>query len=403
MRNARSFAAAALLAATVAAPASVLAEPSLSANPSLPQYGQAVQFDLYGTSWPLYLPATRFTRVGNTITIDYEYATDGFGPGRPDFGYMPVAIGELPAGNYTVQARLFDINQPKAGPQVVTSSLAVRPPEAWGIYTVPANPLAFQAAEVMVRSAAYFDAKTLRSTVMNNVIRVDFDYDGSAPVVSGGSSPPGMTSFAAVKVAGLAPGNYRVEGWGRDARKGGNSERYFVRDVAIGTTVQVVEYYAETLDHYFITAMPEEVGYLDGSPNLGWKRSGQSFKAWLRAADAPPGAVPVCRFYASGPNSHFYTGDAAECDYLKSIEQKQRADAAAQGKSFTGWKFEAIGFYALVPQAGKCPGDTQPVYREYNNRAMQNDSNHRFNISQQLRAAMMMGWAEEGVAFCAPL
>jgi len=403
MRIAHTVGAAALLAVAVTAPSALKAAPQLSANPSVPEYGQAIQFDLWNTSWPVYLPATRFSRTGNTITIDYEYVTDGFGPGRPDFGYMPVAIGELPAGNYLVQARLFDINQPKAGPQVLSTTLAVRPPEAWGVYTVPAQPLAFQASEVMVRSAAYFDASTLRSTVMGNVIRVDFDYDGSAPVVSGGSSPPGMTSFASVKVAALAPGNYRVEGWGRDRSKTGNPERYFVRNVAIGTTVQIVEYYAESLDHYFITAWPDEVGFLDGSPALGWKRSGQSFKAWLRAVDAPPGAVPVCRFYASGPNSHFYTGDAAECEYLKSIEQQQRAEATARGKAFTGWKFETTAFYALVPQAGQCPGDTQPVYREYNNRAQQNDSNHRFNVSPQLRAAMMMGWAEEGVAFCAPL
>jgi hypothetical protein len=402
MRNMKAFAVAALLAAVAAAPAALEAAPALTANPSVPEYGQAVQFDLWNTPWPVYLPATRFTRSGNTITIDYEYATSGFGPGRPDFGYMPVAIGELPAGNYTVQARLFDINQPKAGPQVVSASLAVRPPEAWGVYSVPAQPLAFQASEVMVRSAAYFDASTLRSTIMGNVIRVDFDYDGSAPVISGMSAPPGMTSFAAVKVAGLAPGNYRLEGWGRE-RRGGNAERYFTRDIAIGSTVQIVEYYAESLDHYFITASPDEIGYLDSQPQLGWKRSGQSFKAWLRAADAPWGAVPVCRFYASGPNSHFYTGNASECDYLKSVEQKQRAEATAQGKSFTGWKFETLAFYALVPQAGSCPGDTQPVYRDYNNRAAQNDSNHRFTVSQQLRAAMTMGWAEEGVAFCAPL
>jgi hypothetical protein len=211
-----------------------------------------------------------------------------------------------------------------------------------------------------------------------------------------------MTSFASVKIAGLPPGNYGVEGWGRE-RKGGNPERYFSTQVAIGTTVQIVEYYAESLDHYFITAWPDEVAGLDASPQAGFKRTGQSFKAWLRAADAPYGAVPICRFYASGPNSHFYTGDAAECEGLKALEQKQRAEAASRGEPFRGWQYEAIAFYALVPQAGKCPGDTQPAYRDYNMRAQQNDSNHRFVVNSQLRAAMMMGWMEEGVAFCAPL
>ncbi len=254
----------------------------------------------------------------------------------------------------------------------------------------------------MVRSAAYFDATTLRSTLMGNVVRVDFDYDGSAPVVSGASAPPGMTSFASVKIAGLPPGSYSVEGWGRE-RNGGNPQRYFASQVAIGATVQIVEYYAESLDHYFMTAWPDEVAGLDASPQAGFKRTGQSFKAWLRADDAPYGAVPICRFYASGPNSHFYTGDAAECQGLKALEQKQRADAASRGEPFTGWQYEAIAFYGLVPLAGKCPGDTQPIYRDYNMRAQQNDSNHRFLFNPQLRAAMMMGWTEEGVAFCAPL
>jgi hypothetical protein len=401
MLLAKRLTAAAGIAAALAAPAAWGA-PQITANPSIPAYGQAVQFDLWNTSWPTYLPATRFSRTGNAITIDYEYVTDGFGPSRPDFGYMPVAIGELPAGNYTVQARLFDINQPKAGPQIVSATLAVRPPDAWGVYTVPAQPFAFQPAEVMVRSAAYFDATTMRSTVMGNTVRVDFDYDGSAPVISGQSGPPGMTSFASVKIAGLPPGNYSVEGWGRE-RNGGNPQRYFATQVAIGATVQIVEYYAESLDHYFMTAWPDEVAGLDASPQAGFKRTGQSFKAWLRADDAPYGAVPVCRFYASGPNSHFYTGDAAECQGLKALEQKQRADAAARGETFKGWQYEAIAFYALVPQAGKCPGDTQPIYRDYNMRAQQNDSNHRFLFNSQLRAAMMMGWTEEGVAFCAPL
>lgn len=402
MRFAMRFAAAAGIAAAMAAPLAAAMDAQLSANPGVPGYGQGVQFDLWNTPWPVYLPGTRYSRAGNTITIDYEYVTSGFGPGRPDFGYMPVAIGELPAGNYTVQARLFDINQPKAGPQVVTRSLAVLPPDAWGIYMVPAQPLAFQAAAVMVRSAAYFDPATLRASVLGTTIRVDFDYDGQAAVATGGDAPPGMTSFAAVKIAGLAPGNYRVEGWGRE-RRGQSPERYFVKDLSIGTTVPIVEYYAETTDHYFMSGFPDDVALLDGSPQLGWKRTGQQFKAWLRQAEAPWGAVPVCRFYASGPNSHFYSGNAAECQMLKSLEQKQRAEDSARGQAFQGWQFEAIAFYALVPRDGKCPGDTQPVYRAYNMRAQQNDSNHRYTVSQQMRAAMMAGWADEGVVFCAPL
>ena len=377
------------------------AAPRVAATPSIPAYGQSVNVAVSSSDWPVYLPATRYSRTGNTFTIDYEFLTDGFGPSRPDFGYLPITLGELAAGNYTIQARFFDIGRPNSAPQVVSTSLPVMPPDSWGIYTVPALPNAFEGLEAQVRSAAYFDAASMRAALSGNVIRVDFDYHGDKPV--GGPTPPGMTSFAAVKIAGLAPGAYRLEGWGRDLSVSGKApERYFTRDVMIGTLTTITEYYAPTLDHYFMSAWPDERATLDASPQMGFLRTSQSFKAWLRQADAAPGAGPVCRFYASGPNSHFYTGDAAECQYLKSLEQSQRADATARGKPFTGWQFEAIAFYALAPQAGKCPGDTQPVYRVYNMRSVQNDANHRFMVDPQQRAAMV-GWADEGVAFCSPL
>ena len=392
------FAATAFAAAACIAHA---AAPRVAATPSIPFYGQSVNVAVSSSDWPVYLPATRYWRTGNTFTIDYEYLTDGFGPSRPDFGYLPISLGELAAGNYTIQARFFDIGRPNSEPQVVSASLGVMPPDAWGIYTVPALPNAFDALEAMVRSAAYFNAGSMRASQSGNVIRVDFDYYGDKPV--GGPIPPGLTSFAAVKIAGLAPGSYRLEGWGRDLNASGSApERYFTRDVAIGTLTTITEYYAPALDHYFLSAWSDERAKLDASPQLGFLRTSQRFKAWLRQGDAPPGAGPVCRFYASGPNSHFYTGDASECQYLKSLEHSQRADAAARGQPFTGWQYEAIAFYALVPQGGKCPGDTQPVYRVFNMRSGQNDANHRFMVDPQQRAAMV-GWADEGVAFCSPL
>ena len=86
---------------------------------------------------------------------------------------------------------------------------------------------------------------------------------------------------------------------------------------------------------------------------------------------------------------------------LKSLESSQRADATAKGQSFLGWQFEGTVFYALVPSGGQCPANTAPVYRLYNNRAKQSDSNHRFTADGPMRAAML-GWVDEGVAFCSP-
>lgn len=232
----------------------------------------------------------------------------------------------------------------------MTDRLVV-PPEKWGLYLIAREPQAFTATDVLLRSAAYFEPGSMRVTQNANVLRVDFDYLGNAPV--GSPTPPGTTSFAALRLPSLAPGSHTVEGWGRDKVTGAAAERYFTR--------------------------------------------------WLRMGDGEPSAKAVCRFYAKGANSHFYTGNSGECEYLKALEAQQRADADARGLPFLGWAFENIAFYALVPENGQCPGGTTPVYRSYNNRAAQNDSNHRFTPDSQQRVAMTMSsWADEGVAFCSP-
>ena len=388
-----------LLAATAAAlvPAAVLAQPQIVPQPFPPGYGDTVKLDVANMDWPQYLPATRYARNGNSIVIEMEYAGGAFVV-APGFGNQPVTLGELPPGNYTVQARLIDMDRPQAPPQVVTSAFGVAPPDAWGIYTVPREPQAQRPIDVVVRSAVYFDPSTLRASVAGNVIRVDFDYYADAPV--GGTTPAGATSFAAVRVSGFAPGAYHLEGWGR-AKTEGTAKRYFTRDFNVSSALGVVEYYSDALDHYFITAATDEITQLDSGTQAGWKRTGLGFTAWATAADAPPGAQPVCRFYSRGANSHFYTGDANECRGLQSIEQQQRADATAKGTAYQGWQYEGIVFYALVPQAGQCPGGTTAVYRAYNNRANAGDPNHRFTADSLMRVAMA-GWVDEGAAFCSP-
>ena len=40
-------------------------------------------------------------------------------------------------------------------------------------------------------------------------------------------------------------------------------------------------------------------------------------------------------------------------------------------------------------------------YRLYNNRAAQNDSNHRYVVSESTRDQMVQaGWLDEGISFC---
>jgi hypothetical protein len=149
----------------------------------------------------------------------------------------------------------------------------------------------------------------------------------------------------------------------------------------------VVEFYNTSLNHYFITADPAEASGIDqGAAGPGWMRTGLTFNAYP-LGDAPS----VCRFYGTpgqGPNSHFYTADARECNSVKQ-------DA--------GWTFEGVVFGIAVPTGGVCPAGTVPVYRAYNNRFAFNDSNHRFTTSlAAYQATTAQGWVGEGVVMCSP-
>ena len=378
--------------ATLALPA---AAQRIAVNPVLPTYGVPVQVEVKDSPTPVYLPATRYAKSGSTITIDYEYVQNDFGPYDPSFGSSAVSLGELAAGNYTVQARLIDINDPSSV-KVLTTNVPVMPPSDWGIYSVPRAPLAGSATQALIRSAAYFDPSSMRVTVSGNVVRVDFTYKADAP--ANGVTPAGMTTFAAIDLPPLASGTYQFEGWGKTTT-GSAYERFFSKSVQVASAVQVVEYYSPRLDHYFISAGVGEIANVDRGFAGDWKRTGLGFVAWASASDAPPGAVPVCRFYASGPNSHFYTGSRQECDELKALEVSQRAEAQAKGKAFLGWAYETIAFWALLPQNGQCAAGFKPVWRAYNNRALEMDSNHRLTTDAGQRAAMM-GWVDEGAQLC---
>jgi len=98
--------------------------------------------------------------------------------------------------------------------------------------------------------------------------------------------------------------------------------------------VTVTEFFALGLNHYFITANDDEVTALN-APGTGWMPTGQTFKAYLRNV-RPASAHSVCRFYGDfviGPNSHFYTGEQAECDSLKALQ-------AATPLGVPRWNFE---------------------------------------------------------------
>ena len=166
-------------------------------------------------------------------------------------------------------------------------------------------------------------------------------------------------------------------------------------DVSYGPTpafasMPIVEFFNTQLDHYFITAgVGEIVGVDKGGAGLGWERAGLGFRAFTPETGIPCAAQPVCRFYGTpgcGPNSHFYTASVSEC---------------AAVKKDAGWTYEGVAFYVFVPTTGQCAAGQQPVYRAYNNRFAQNDSNHRYATELPLLQAMKaQGCTVEGVAFC---
>ncbi|MBP8297285.1 MAG: DUF1800 family protein, partial [Burkholderiales bacterium] len=159
---------------------------------------------------------------------------------------------------------------------------------------------------------------------------------------------------------------------------------------ALGATAAAVEFYNTQLKHYFITAYPEEAAGIDqGTAGPGWVRTGGRFTV---QTDASQGGSAVCRFYGTpgkGPNSHFYTADAAEC---------------AAVKLDPGWTYEAIAFYLPQTVAGACPDGTYTVYRSYNNGYVRGDSNHRFTVDLTAHVRMTrQGHALEGAVMCAPV
>jgi hypothetical protein len=161
--------------------------------------------------------------------------------------------------------------------------------------------------------------------------------------------------------------------------------------------VDAVEFYNATLDHYFVTAYPDEIGKLDNGFFVGWARTGQKFKV-LDVGTVGAGLTPVCRFYGSptaGLDSHFYSASPAECEDVR--------------RKFAGiWLPESDNvFEVYLPNTttGACPAGSVPLYRSWNNRA---DSNHRYTTDLPTQQAMIAkGYVAEGygptpVVMCSP-
>ena len=172
------------------------------------------------------------------------------------------------------------------------------------------------------------------------------------------------------------------------------------------TFINVVEYYNESLDNFFVSGSQPDIDALDSERIPGWRRANGGFSGSSIPIDYWNGAlirsVPVCRFYLP-PGSHFFSASADECNAL-----------AMQSSGFV--LETRAAFYAVLPNlfTGTCPTgaggfglglDFYPVYRLWNNRA---DTKHRFTASLDDRAEMVEkdwiseGYGPMGVAMCYP-
>lgn len=148
------------------------------------------------------------------------------------------------------------------------------------------------------------------------------------------------------------------------------------------------------IEHFFITADTEERDFIT---QHGWNVIDKGFNAWPAEGPAPEWALPVCRFYSEKVNSHFYTLDEEECEFLKDEQH--------------GWTYEGIAFRAIRPEGGVCGEGTEPVWRIFNpgtgfrqwEGQWINTVNHRFTTDQNVYQTSVMSELQgEGVAFCSP-
>jgi O-glycosyl hydrolase len=158
-------------------------------------------------------------------------------------------------------------------------------------------------------------------------------------------------------------------------------------------TIDLVEYYHQGWDHYFVTSDSDEMAKLDEGTFEGWERTGQQFKAYPK--DGTNG-TKVCRFFSTSfapRSSHFYTAFPSEC-------------AIVSGNP--DWSLEGDVFLISTPaDDGACAADTDPVYRLYNN-GEGDAPNHRYTTDEGVRMQMVeQGWTPEGygpagVIMCSP-
>ncbi len=352
--------------------------------------------------------------LGNTVKITAQISTSSLIP--PPATPLRAVIGPFASGTYNlnvvgkelVSSGTFGPEQPIASRQFL-----VQPdPPACTPSTIKVLDTTFQEAIVSqpfpnsIRAQVLDDKRRPVGGVSVTFGRADFVTDVPSGNPSATFSPVVVTTDAQGNAATAATANGNpgtAEYVAYYFRANELHKAYFIlsnRSIAnTSVLIPVVEFFHQTLGHYFITSDANEMLDLDTGVHAGWVRTHSVFLAYPSPnVSNPSTSVPVCRFYGlpqAGLDSHFFSADAAECERVR----VQWPDA---------WQLEtSAAFFAYLPNqiSGACQANAVPVYRVYNNRA---DANHRYTTSLDIKQQMIRsGWIAEGygtdaVAICAP-
>jgi hypothetical protein len=215
------------------------------------------------------------------------------------------------------------------------------------------------------------------------------EFDGfTVPLDCTAAVTPGVANHVKIAIADTSDGIYDAAVF----LSGGGMQSPGIGPVTSSNIQRVIEYYHPGFDHYFMTAILNEITLLDNGTIVGWVRTGHSFNVFVSGT---PGTAEECRFFSTAfglKSSHFYTPFATECTIVKQNPN---------------WQFEAAVFNVVLPNPdGSCGAGLRPLYRLYNN-GLGGAPNHRqVTDLAHFESMRAIGWTPEGsgvgVSACVP-
>ncbi len=179
----------------------------------------------------------------------------------------------------------------------------------------------------------------------------------------------------------------------------GDSRTFPVQGPSTGT--RVVEFHAQSVDRYFMTANEAEMAILDGIS--AWRRTGVTFIA--------TGQHQVCRFVgdaAAGPRGHFFEARLGACDALKTQDSITPAGRQA-------YRYEGLAFPVGLPLLSsdgrfRCPDVSRAIYEFRRPAGNGRDEAYRWVPAGSVqggphgddiaRTMLQAGWSYLGHAMC---